>query len=141
MRKNGPRRRKRVVSLVSKPIPRLIGPPVKRKGSKAFFERFVVDGEEFRLNDCALLKNPDPDGEPYICRILSLFQLDEDDGVEHCEPQMTVRWFFRASDTSMSLQRMATHDPKEVHINAGMGEKEKREFVCLHCTETERKDE
>ncbi len=103
-------RRKKVVALVKKTVPQLDGPPSAKHGGKTFFERFIVKEEVFEVGDCVYLKNPDPHGPQFICRILSIFQNDKDGGT----PRMLVQWFYRACDTSMSKAQQAAHDQSEV---------------------------
>jgi hypothetical protein len=55
------------------------------------------------VGDCALLKNPDSAGEPFVARILKIYTVKEplDDSEGFC----TVQWFYRPSDVPVKVRR------------------------------------
>jgi hypothetical protein len=57
------------------------------------------------VGDCVRLQNPDAGSEPYLARLVALFEASD----AALEPTGTVQWFYRASDTHLPRrERMAT---------------------------------
>jgi hypothetical protein len=95
------------------PVLRLEGAPIEWRDGNTYYACCTIDNETFSLQDCALLRSPDPHGPPYVCRILSIFQReDSPEGEEHV--RIEVQWFFRPADTSMPRSQQTLLGPDEV---------------------------
>lgn len=70
------------------------GQPCKDHGVLEYAS-FRAGDETFAVGDCACLQNPDADSDPFVCRIQRIYQR------KGIEPQVTVCWFYRPSDTAL----------------------------------------
>lgn len=100
-------KRVKLSDVVDRPAPpKLLGEGRKARGGVLEYDSFQVADEVFSTGDCACLKNPDADSDPFVCRIERIFR----PAGKRAEPQITVRWFYRFADTALRPDELEKHE-------------------------------